>query len=295
MTGPTLDELKLLSAFADGATLRAAAATLALDKSTLSRQLQRLEERLGEALFLRRGRALTLTRLGAAVVGRARELVQGLDDLGALVEATSDRPLVVSTSPLFAELVLPGVLREVRQRHPRVRIAVQVTQDYGELFDQRLDVAVRRGPLPGSDSLRARRLGDSTMVVVAHPALGLPSAPGDADVRAAPWIRVGSMLEPLRLVLKGRRGTLLVTPALAVDSQRAAVELVSRGVGVARVNEFFVREALGSGRLIEWLPAARSREGVFAVWPRSRRPVPAARTFVQALVAQVPSAGVLDL
>ncbi len=286
MGAPTLADLKLLAAFADGGTVRSAARALGLDKPTLSRRLSELEHRLGEALFLRRGRALTTTRVGALVIARAREVTAGMEDLGALLDVGGDRPVVISASPLFAELLLPDVLVAVRRRHPGVRLVVQVSHEYRELFDDRIDVALRRGPLESSDSLKARRLGTSTMVVIAHPSLAPPSRPLEQGLAAQPWVRVGAMLEPLRVSLGARRTTTLVVPSMAVDSQRAAVELVRRRLGVARVNHFFVKQALANGELVEWLPEARTKEGVFAVWPRSRRPTPAARTLVEVLAAQ---------
>jgi DNA-binding transcriptional LysR family regulator len=294
MADPTLDDLRLLAAFSEGASLRTVAASLALDKSKLSRELLRLEDRLGESLFLRRGRALRLTRIGALVVARAREVIAGVEDVSALLGDAGDRPLVVSAAPLLSELLLPAALTVVRAKHPSVRIAVQLSHEYRELFDERIDVAIRRGPLEDSDSLQARRLGDSTMVVVAHPALGAASPPLEAGLLSQPWIRVGPTPEPIRVKLAGRKTTTLVPPALSVDSQRAAVELVKRRVGVARVNAFFVKEALEARELVEWLPEARTREGVFAVWPRSRRPVRAAKTLVDALAAEAARSGLLD-
>lgn len=294
MATPSLEDLKLLAAFAHGASLRAVALARGLDKSTLSRELQRLETRLGESLFLRRGRALTLTQTGALVVERARAVVAGVEDVAALLGEGGDRPLVVSASPLLAELLLPAALAVVREEHPSTRISVQLSHGYRELFDERIDVAIRRGPLEDSDSLQARRLGETTMLVVAHPSVDPPSRPLEQGLLSQPWVRVGPTLEPLRLKLAGRKSTFVVPPAIAVDSQRSAVELVRRRVGVARVNAFFVREALEEQELIDWVPEARSREGVFVVWPRSRRPVPAAKTLVDALVAMAPDSGLMD-
>jgi DNA-binding transcriptional LysR family regulator len=294
MAAPSLEDLKLLAAFSGGASLRSVATTLGLDKSTLSRELQRLEDKLGEPLFLRRGRALTLTQTGALVVERAQSAIASVEDVNALIGDGADRPLVISAAPLVAELLLPPALAVVRARHPSVRIALQVSHEYRELYDERIDVALRRGPLANSDSLQARRLGESTMIVIAHPSVGPAARPLEAGLARQPWVRVGPTLEPLRVKLSGRKKVVLVHPVMAVDSQRAAVELVKAKLGVARVNAFFVREALAARQLVEWLPEARTKEGVFAVWPRSRRPVRAAKTLVEVLVSQAARSGLWD-
>ena len=57
-------------------------------------------------------------------------------------------------------------------------------------------------------------------------------------------------------------------PRVTADSQRLVLDLVRRGLGVARVNAFMMREALSEGTLVEVLPELRSSEDVFAVYPR---------------------------
>lgn len=159
--------------------------------------------------------------------------------------------LVVATSPLFAERLLPGPLAALHEAMPGVRVSIELSHDYQELFKERIDVAIRRGPLPDSDSLQGRRLGFTTMMVVAAPKTTKTLA--NVEVTKLPWIRVGAGLTPVTVKLAGLRAVQSIAPAFAVDSQRAALELVVRGLGVSRLNEFFVRDALDRGTLVEVL------------------------------------------
>ena len=291
------DSLRLLAAFAGGRNLRRAAVELGLPRTTVSRHLTALEERLGELIFLRRGRTLTMTAFGERLVAHAKAASDALRDVEATAREASEggRTMTVAVSPLFAEVALPGVLPALCKRYPTARVRIVLSHSYSDVFEDRVDVALRRGPLEDSTSLTARRLGRLSMVCVGVPR-DQPAAhlPVDERVRALRWLRVGANLEPFALpvavprsgkqTVAAGRSSVRVTPLLAVDSQRVALALVRRGLGVARVNAFLARDHLLSGELVEVVPEARESEAVFAVYPRRARPDPLVRDFVAALM-----------
>ena len=285
----SLEDLALLAAFDSDANVRLAARTLGTSKSTLSRRVADLEARLGGELFLRRGRTLTTTAFGEILIARARAASNALADVAAAAAEASQmgERLVVAASPLFAEVVLPRLLGKVLARQRHARIEVRLSHTYSELFDERVDVAVRRGPLQDSTSLIARRLGLLSMTCVASPQADLPKATTpEAWAKEAPFIRIGARLEPfsLALQLKGKKRAVVISPRLAVDDQRLALALAEAGLGVAYVNTFFARDALAKGTLIEVLPEARATEAAFAVHPRRGRPSALLRDFIANLV-----------
>ncbi len=282
------EALRLLAAFAGDANLRRAAGELGLPRSTLSRRLADLEQRLGQALCLRRGRTLTLTAFGERLAAHAKAARDALRELesAALEAAAGGRSITIATSPLFAEMVLPSALAAVCARHAGLRVGVTLSHGYADLFAGRVDVALRRGPLPDSASLNAKRLGRLSMACVASRRLPRSAAPrADDRARALPWVLVGASLEPftLRLPLDGRVAGVVLTPLVAVDSQRVALELALRGLGAARVNVFLARDHLACGELVDVLPEARSVESVFAVYPRRARPDLVVRDLVAAV------------
>lgn len=294
----SLDDVKLLSAFAAEPNLRAAARELGVPRSTVSRHIAELEARLGDDLFLRRGRKLAPTRLGQVAMERARAAALSLEQFETSVRHAAQRRqrLTVATSPLFAELVLPRVLAALLQSHPALGVELRLSHEYSDLFDGQIDVGVRRGPIPDSDALNARRLGRTTLVCVAARGLKVPVGAPEAVAAGLPWIRVGARLEPFSLTLRsGRRvRSCSVMPRLAADSQRLALELVERGAGVARVNVFRVRDQLSRGDLVEVLPEARSVEDVFAVYARRRQLTAPLREFLRLLGASAREMAIWD-
>jgi len=290
------DERVLLDELGRHANVRRVAEELRVPRSTISRRLSLLEEKLGEDLFLRRGRKLLPTRFGELLIERASEARRSLEALDATAaEARSPlERLTIAAAPLFAEIVLPRVLARLRSRRPQLRVELRLSHDRSELFEERIDLALRRGPLADSESLGARKLGRTTFVVVARDLPSWPSRPAErsaaaiiAWVKTLPWIRVGARLAPMDVALRIGPDAVraVVVPNHAVDSQRIALELARLGVGVARVNLFQVRGELERGTLVEMLPEARTTEDVFAVFPRRRRPSPALRDLLTELVA----------
>ncbi len=155
----SLDDLALLVEVVARGGVTAAARPLSLRKSTVSRRLAALEDRLGVSLLERGGRGLVLTEAGSAFhAGAARIVAEArrLEDAATAVRATPQGTLRVAAPALLAELLAP-VLAELLLRHPALRVEVALEQ-HGEPGAD-CDLALRLGPL--ADSARvARRLGE---------------------------------------------------------------------------------------------------------------------------------------
>src|SRR5436305_12850531 len=83
MTVPLdLDQLQSFCAIADCGSFTEAARRVHKTQSAVSMQIKRLEERLGEELFLRDGRTVVLTSEGEALYGRARKSLRLNADIG---------------------------------------------------------------------------------------------------------------------------------------------------------------------------------------------------------------------
>ena len=294
----TDEELALVAALAENATLRGASKALALPLATVSRRVVALEKRIGEEIYLRKGRLLVPTRAGEVILDRAARAHAAREDLTAALSALREGGgrLTVAASPMFAEIVLPGALAALAERRPDLRIEIRLGHDAAELHAGRIDVALRRGPLGDLSSLRAKKLGRTTMVCVAAARQDLALA-SDVERRVAslPWVRVGARPEPLVIGWTDRRRrSTSVSPHVTVDSQRVALELVRCGPFAARVNAFLVRDELRDGRLVEVVPEARTTEDVFAVFPDRARPDPRARELVQAVAKVAADARIWD-
>ena len=127
MTSPLdLDQLQSFCAIADCGSFTEAARRVNKTQSAVSMQIKRLEERLGEELFLRDGRTVVLTSEGEALYGRARKMLR----LNAeIVDMFSNEDLAGSirfgVPDDYAVRLLPVILSSFQRTHPRIVVDVR--------------------------------------------------------------------------------------------------------------------------------------------------------------------------
>lgn len=122
---PTLRQLQYLAAVHEHGHFGRAAQAAHVTQSTLSAGLAELEALLGVALVERSRRGVRFTALGEAVVGKARELLRGAEDLAQSTRA-SGRPLAgelrLGVIPTIAPFLLPRILPGLRRAWPDLRL-----------------------------------------------------------------------------------------------------------------------------------------------------------------------------
>ena len=122
-----LQQLKYLLAIVDnGLNITAAAERLYTSQPGVSKQLKLLEEELGLQLFTRKGKSLGgITAAGEQVIERARLIMQEVENIRSLASDyyhEEQGTLSIATTHTQARYVLPGVIKEFRQRYPKVNL-----------------------------------------------------------------------------------------------------------------------------------------------------------------------------
>jgi DNA-binding transcriptional LysR family regulator len=140
------DDLHVFLVLHRSKTFAAAARTLAIDATTVSRRLARLEEQLGARLFQRTPDALVPTRAAASIVdnvenmerqaGRVASQVAGRD---ALVEGV----VRIAATPHFARSFLFPRLAPLSTKYPDLQIEIVVSAGRADLTRQEADLALR--------------------------------------------------------------------------------------------------------------------------------------------------------
>ena len=138
----------------------AAAKTLRLPKTTVSRKVQELETRLGAQLLHRTTRKLGLTEAGNVYYEHSQRIARELDEAESAVTQLQGGPRgwlrITAPYSLGIERIAP-LLGEFHARHPEVRVEMLLSNEPLDLIDREIDVALRVGNLPDSN-LIARRL-----------------------------------------------------------------------------------------------------------------------------------------
>lgn len=146
-----------------GAVTRAAT-QLNLTQSAVSLQIKRLEEALGQPLFDRVGRGVTLTAAGEQLVGYSRRLLAANDETWERMKAGPATGEIHLGSP--DDLLhphVPKVMRDFARSHPKVKVNLHSAQTVflkERLARGELDVILTTEPdlHPGGETLAARPL-----------------------------------------------------------------------------------------------------------------------------------------
>lgn len=169
----TLRQLRIFEAVASHHSISRAATELHLTQPAVSMQMKQLEEQIGVPLIEQVGKRMFLTDAGKELRGHARDIAARMIDLNSAMDQFRGlergmlRLAVVSTANYF----LPRLIAEFHQRHPGVRVNLQVANReivLAHLADNSTDLAITGRP-PDSADLVAQHFMDNPLVVIAAP------------------------------------------------------------------------------------------------------------------------------
>ncbi|MFZ3119044.1 MAG: LysR family transcriptional regulator [Variovorax sp.] len=181
-------DLELVTTVHARGSLSAAAVTLGVAPSVVTKRLAALEARLGQRLFERTTRRLHLTSEGEAVCLHAEKLLEGF---AALEAELSDRqtalrgPLRIAATLGFGRRWLGPALAEFQQRHPALQIDLALSERLPDLGADGYDGALWLWSVQGARSSQwtSRRLARNQRIVAASPDYlarhGTPREPAD--------------------------------------------------------------------------------------------------------------------
>ena len=288
------NDLLIFVRVVDEGSFTAAADRLGLPKSTVSRRLSQLEERLGERLLLRTTRRLNITEFGSALLEHARQVETEVGAVAALAENRQARPsgrLRVSMPNDFANLLLTDMLAAFSALHPAVTLELDLSPRRVDLLGENFDLAIRMGALPDDTLLAARRLADFPSGLYASPGYvaehGEPSAPEELCRHSALRLLARSG-EPIGwTLLHGSERWEGVPPgSITANSPELLIRFARAGTGIAAVPDYFAAPYVRRGELqrvmADWhLPSITA----WAVFP-GRKLMPAkTRAFLDMLQA----------
>lgn len=292
-----LERLTGLIAFARVGSLgsfTAAARSLSISPSAVSKSVQRLEQTLGVSLIARTTRSLTLTPEGRDLHERALRLLREADEIEQAAMSARAEPSgilrIAASLPIGIHMIAPA-LPEFRRHHPKVAIDLRLSDRFVDVVEEGIDLAVRIGELADSRLLSCR-LTPLRLCCYASPAYlaarGVPSHPdelADHDTVTLRYQSSGQLFRwPFRL---GGRVVEIVPPsAIVADASEALIATLVAGGGIGISADFVAAAHVARGELVPVLAdCAVEQSAVTAVWPESRRANPAVRAFLAHLQA----------
>jgi DNA-binding transcriptional LysR family regulator len=285
-----LTHLPVVVAVARRGGFALAAAELGMSPSAVSHAVRLVEERIGQPLFARTTRSVSLTEAGKALVETAAPALQDIAERMDRIRAIKGRPsglLRLNVPNIAIPLAVTPVVAAMAERYPDVTVELLTDQGLIDIVGEGFDAGIRLGEMIAQDMVTVRLTPPFRAVVVASPAYvgrhGRPRSVSDLANHNCIGYRLDptgalyrwDLTEDGKDVVVETKGNVIVTDSLA------AIDLALAGVGLTYVFEPLVRAELAAGRLVQILPQTAIEEpGLFLYFPRRASMAPKLRAFI---------------
>lgn len=290
------ERLSGLIAFARAGSLgsyRAAACSLSISPSAISKSIQRLERHFGVSLFTRTTRSLTLTVEGRDIHERVLQLLRHAEEIEQVAKSARSEPAgtlrIAASLPIGLHIIAPAI-SEFRKRYPKVLIDLRLSDQIVNLVEEGIDLAVRIGELSDS-SLLSRRLLPYKLGCYASPdylaRCGTPQHPDELAEHETVNLRYQNTGQTLRWPFRiaDKEIEILPSSSVVVDASEAILEAMAAGTGIGIAASFMAAPRVKRKELVPILSEfAVQRHNITAIWPESRRTNPAVRAFLDMLI-----------
>ncbi|MCK0531704.1 LysR family transcriptional regulator [Sphingobium agri] len=275
---PDLEAWAMFAAVVEHRSFTDAAKALSVSKATVSKAVTRLEQHLETSLFNRTSRRLALTESGkrlAAHAARILEEGQAAEEAARQDTAELSGTIRLGAPMTFGLLRIAPLIAEFAKLHPAVDVDLHLSDARIDMVEMGLDATLRIADMPDS-SLRARRLGDVKLHVIASPSYlaerGRPTHPSDLGAHDCLCYSNAPTPDVWRFSGPGQQNVVIqVRARITVNSGDAMLPALKAGIGIARLPDFIVSDGLASGELqevlVDWRPPPL---GLHLVTPPSR-------------------------
>lgn len=267
-------EFQVFAAVAESGSFSAAARSLRMTPSAVSKLIARIEDRTKVRLFDRSTKAAILTREGEAFLQTIQRAIDAMQEVDSVADTLSQVPhgtLRIHTMPSFATYQLAPLLPEFMALYPDLELEFRLGPKFVGLSDD-MDLAIQFGALADS-SLVARKIATSRRVLCAAPSYlkqhGTPQHPDELQAhRLLNYSMPGRETWPF--FEGGSVSHLAVRSKIAADQADVLLELALAGAGIVRLPEFHIFEHCRHGRLTPLLTEFSQPEAIYALF-RTRR------------------------
>lgn len=263
---------------------------LGVPRSTLSKQVMRLEARLGVRLLQRTTRTVSLTETGAAYFEccqRALEDIENAERMAMDLAGQARGELRVAVPFDAARDLLSPLLEEFHARYPEVSLRLEIGQRRVDLIADGFDVAIRGGPQTDA-SLVARQLRPLHLVLCASSGYlnrrGRPVSLAELENHDTAMMPL-----PAAYQLAGSQSTTppSITPWLVANEWGFLRRALVDGLGIGFLPVELWQADFDAGRLERVLPEIGFTDGLYAVYPSRHHLSRKVRVFVDFLVERL--------
>lgn len=262
--------------------LSATAREWGVPTSQVSRALTRMEKTCHARLVRRSTHGLTLTAEGDLFLAYCHRITQAVEELeGEFSSQTGDASglVRVAASSVIAEHLLLRSLNELGVRHPRLRVALIVSDQKMDMARDGIDIAIRTvASLP--ETLVARKIGQLKRALYASASYaaraGLPEHPGDLVRHHTVTNSAATHLNRWAFKIDGVSARHVAEGHWQSNDTGMTTHMVLQGLGIGRLATVVAEPMVREGRLVPVLAHCLDEEPlpIYAVTSSTRQRLP---------------------
>ena len=282
MNDLAFDDLQLFARVAALGTLSAVARERSVPVSQVSRSLSRIEATCGARLIHRSTHGLSLTAEGQTFLDYCRRIGATLEELEGEFATQAGEPaglVRVAASTVIAQYQLVPSLTGLSQRHPRLRVELEVSDLIVDMARGGIDIGIRTAAvLP--DTMIARQIGTLARGLYAAPAYlaqaGTPAHPDDLCRHRLITNSAATLLNHWPFQVDGAPLQVAAEGHWRCNDTGLAANMVVMGLGIGRMATIVAEPLVGQGRLVPVLQAFTDPQPVpiYAVTASTRQRLP---------------------
>ena len=256
---------------------------LGIGRSSVSRNVQKLEAQLDTRLFLRTTRSTSLTREGELFYENCQpgmeRIAQALEDMRELRNGPPRGHLRIGSTPGFGRKVVAPLLQGFYTQYPEIELELLLNDHPADFTADRIDVSFREGRMEDSGII-ARQLIPMQMIVCASPAYarihGLPRHVDElANHRCINFRTASGRIREWEFKIDGVAQRRQPFAHQTFNDADLVLQAVRHGVGIAQLPAYQVCHLLGDGHLISCVPQHAPDDGGHYLCYLSRKHLPA--------------------
>lgn len=257
-----------------------------------SKLVSQLEEHLKTRLLQRTTRKIVPTEAGMLYYQRCQAILLDLSEADSSISnmATSlQGNLLISVPRDFGLLYISPNLPKFIELHPNLHVEIEFEDKRVDLVAEGYDLALRIGYMQDS-SLVARKISSSPMHFVASPSYlesrGTPLTPDDLEYHQGLLYKSSLNQVHWQSTKANQIQRYKIQSKVISNNGMALLEMTKAGLGISNAPDFFVKDALASGELVEILSEYKQKPlDIYVVYP-NRRHLPAkVRAFIEFLAS----------
>ncbi len=264
-----------------------AASALHITPTAVSKHIKNLEAAVGEALFIRTTRTVSLTEIGRELYERYKNIDDQLQDIDKLIESkkqVAQGKLKVIVSTILSKQFVLKYLPEFLKKYPLIIPEIIFSEEDSALAQEDIDVIVGFPPIaPYTDQLYYRKMYTVKNILCASKDYIQQHGKINSLQDLQKACMISHTLRAPHYFLPLANGEFLTCPApiLTMNNFEALNQACLDGIGLFLTADLLVKDHLQIGKLISVLPNYQFRQyEIFIFYRKYNYELPKIRAFV---------------